>query len=86
MHIEYDNKGVCSSKTIIDLNDNNVIESATVVGGCNGNLKGICSLLKGVSAEDAINRLSGITCGFKGTSCPDQIAQALKMGLKENKK
>lgn len=84
MQIVYDNKGVCSSQTIIDLDENNVIESVAVLGGCNGNLKGISALLKGVKAEDAIERLEGITCGYKKTSCPDQIAQALKTAL-ENK-
>ncbi len=81
MHFEYNNKGVCSKKTIIELNDDNTIESVQVIGGCDGNLRGIMSLLKGVKAEDAIERMEGIPCGFKSTSCPDQIAQALKAAL-----
>lgn len=81
MHFEYNNKGVCSKKTIIELNDDNTIESVQVIGGCDGNLRGIMSLLKGVKAEDAIARMEGIPCGFKSTSCPDQIAQALKAAL-----
>ena len=58
-----------------------VIESVTVVGGCNGNLKGISALLTGLRAEDAIRRLKGLTCGSKHTSCPDQIALALEEAL-----
>jgi len=58
--------------------DGDVIRSLEVIGGCNGNLKGISSLLKGQKIDDVIERLDGITCGMKPTSCPDQIAQALK--------
>ena len=58
--------------------EDGVIEKVEVVGGCSGNLQGISSLLVGMRAEDAIARLEGIKCGFKPTSCPDQLAQALK--------
>ena len=75
------NKGVCSLSTEVTLTDDGVIESVTVVGGCNGNLKGICSLLKGMKAQDAIGRMRGTTCGSRPTSCPDQIAQALEEAL-----
>lgn len=71
------NSGVCSISTQVDIDENNIIQSVTVLGGCNGNLQGISSLLKGMKAEDAIERLRGITCGNKKTSCPDQIAAAL---------
>ena len=74
---EYTPKGVCSRKMIFDL-DGDIIRSVEVIGGCNGNLKGISSLLKGQNVNDIIARLDGITCGPKSTSCPDQIAQALK--------
>lgn len=74
---EYTPKGVCSRKMIFDL-DGDVINSVEVIGGCNGNLKGIASLLKGQNINEIIRRLDGITCGPKSTSCPDQIAQALK--------
>ena len=74
---EYTPKGVCSRKMIFDL-DGDVINSVEVIGGCNGNLKGIASLLKGQNVNEIIRRLDGITCGPKSTSCPDQIAQALK--------
>ena len=74
---EYTPKGVCSRKMIFDL-DGDIIRSVEVIGGCNGNLKGISSLLKGQNVNEIISRLKGITCGPKSTSCPDQIAQALK--------
>ena len=77
------NKGVCSLSTEVTLTDDGVIESVTVVGGCNGNLKGISALLTGLRAEDAIRRLKGLTCGSKHTSCPDQIALALEEALAE---
>ena len=74
---EYTPKGVCSRKMIFDL-DGDIIRSVEVIGGCNGNLKGISSLLKGQNVNEIVSRLEGITCGPKSTSCPDQIAQALK--------
>ena len=77
------NKGTCSKQTNFVLNDDHTIASIEVIGGCNGNLKGISRLLKGMKAEDAIARMEGTTCGRKPTSCPDQIAQALKGALAE---
>lgn len=78
--IEYYPQGVCSKMMIVDIN-NGVIENAQVIGGCHGNSQGICALLKGMKAEDTINRLSGIKCGNKNTSCPDQMARALREGM-----
>lgn len=77
----HSNKGVCSIRTEVELNEDNTIRSVAVLGGCNGNLKGISSLLVGMPAQEAIERLSGITCGAKKSSCPDQIAQALLEAL-----
>lgn len=77
----YPNKGTCSKETHIVLNDDHTIESIEVIGGCNGNLKGIAALVEGMDAKEAISRLEGIRCGFKSTSCPDQLAQALKEAL-----
>ena len=77
MHIEYRPKGVCSQLMSIDVEDG-IIEKVEVRGGCSGNLQGISALLVGMPVEKAIARLEGIRCGFKPTSCPDQIAQALK--------
>ena len=75
--MRYQTKGTCSSAIDIEVNDG-VIESVSFTGGCNGNLKGISALVKGMKVEEAITRLEGIRCGFKTTSCPDQLAQALK--------
>lgn len=80
--MRYQPKGVCSSAIDIDV-QNNVIQSVSFTGGCNGNLQGISSLVKGMNIEDAISRLKGIRCGFKSTSCPDQLAQALE-SIKQN--
>lgn len=79
------NKGTCSSSTTVELDQNNVIKSISVAGGCDGNLKGICSLLEGQSADAVIERLSGLTCGRKKTSCPDQIALAIAEAVENNK-
>ena len=77
MTFTYNPKGVCSRQFKIDV-ENGVVNNIAIVGGCSGNLQGIASLLKGMKVEDAIARMEGIRCGFKSTSCPDQIAQALK--------
>ena len=74
----FPNVGTCSKQTNIVLNDDHTIESVEVIGGCNGNLQGISALVKGMKPEEAINRLKGIRCGFKPTSCPDQLAHALE--------
>lgn len=76
MKYEYQPHGVCSRLFTFDLADGK-INDLQVLGGCNGNLKGIASLLKGMPIAEAIERLSGINCNNKGTSCPDQIAKAL---------
>ena len=79
----FPNSGTCSKQTNFVLNDDHTIASIEVVGGCNGNLKGISRLLKGMKAEDAIARLDGTLCGFRNTSCPDQIAKNLKKALEQ---
>lgn len=80
MTIEYTPKGVCSRKFIIELEDG-VIKNAEIIGGCKGNTQGICRLVKGMKADEVISRLENVDCGGKGTSCPDQLAQALKQAL-----
>lgn len=76
--------GVCSRQITIDVNENDqTINSVSFVGGCNGNLKGISSLVKGRKIDGVINDLKGIDCNFKGTSCPDQLAKALEEIKKE---
>ena len=78
MHtITYRPRGVCSRNMEIDV-EGDVIQSVRVEGGCSGNLQGICSLLKGMTVVEAVARMEGIRCGGKPTSCPDQLAQALK--------
>ncbi|WP_317320352.1 TIGR03905 family TSCPD domain-containing protein [Subdoligranulum variabile] len=79
----YNNKGTCSVRTEVELKPDHTIAAVRVLGGCNGNLKGISQLLVGMKAEDAIARMEGTTCGNKPTSCPDQIAHALKGALAE---
>lgn len=83
MQYTYKTQGTCSQQIVIDLDDD-VITNVSFLGGCNGNLKGINQLVKGMKIDDVIARLEGITCGFKPTSCPDQLAKALKK-IKENK-
>ena len=78
MTYTYIPKGVCSRKMTVELNDDHTIQAVRVEGGCNGNLQGISALVKGMKPEEAISRLKGIRCGFKPTSCPDQLAHALE--------
>jgi uncharacterized protein (TIGR03905 family) len=77
MNFEYVPRGVCSRKMVLEI-EGNVLQSLEVYGGCNGNLKGISSLVEGMDIDEIIERLDDITCGGKNTSCPDQLAQALK--------
>ena len=78
MNFTYKTKGTCAAAIEIELNENNVIENVRFIGGCKGNTQGISALVKGMKAEDVIEKVSGIRCGFKSTSCPDQLANALK--------
>ena len=78
--MRYKTQGTCSSYIDIELKDG-VIDSVQFTGGCHGNLQGISALVKGMRPEEAISRLKGIRCGFKATSCPDQLAQALEQEL-----
>ena len=78
MQLIYNAQGTCSRQIIVDINENNIIENVTFVGGCNGNTKGISQLVKGMTVDEVIEKLQGITCGFRPTSCPDQLATALK--------
>ena len=73
----YKTKGTCSTMIDVELKDG-VIDSVKFTGGCNSNLQGISALVKGMKPEEAISRLKGIRCGFKPTSCPDQLAHALE--------
>ena len=76
MTYEYKTKGTCSSRITFDL-DGDIVRNVKFTGGCNGNLKGISSIVDGMKVEDIEKKLGGITCGFKNTSCPDQLAKAV---------
>ena len=75
--MQYRPKGVCSQSIDFDIEDNKV-KNVSFVGGCSGNLQGISRLIEGMDVNAAISRIEGIRCGFKSTSCPDQLAKALK--------
>ena len=77
-HIQYQTQGTCSQLIDVTVDDNDVIQQVFFLGGCNGNLQGICRLVKGQKIDDVINKLDGIRCGTKRTSCPDQLCRALE--------
>lgn len=81
----YHPSGVCSREMRVEVEDG-IIRQVKVIGGCDGNLKGISKLLVGMRAEDAIEKLEGIRCGFKNTSCPDQLSKALRECLEKSSK
>ena len=81
-HIEYRTRGTCARQVIVDVEDG-VISDCSFVGGCAGNTAGVAALVKGMKVEDAIARLKGIQCGFKPTSCPDQLALALEESIEK---
>ena len=76
MTFEYTPRGVCSRKMIVEIEDGKLVD-VKIVGGCNGNLQGISALVKGMPVSEVIDRLEGINCGMKGTSCPDQLEKAI---------
>lgn len=77
MTFEYRTRGVCARSIVIDI-DGEIINNIKFMGGCNGNTTGISSLVKGMKIDDVIARLDGVDCSGRGTSCPDQLAKALK--------
>lgn len=81
-HVEYKTSGTCSRMITVEVEDGTVTD-CQISGGCHGNTQGLASLVRGMRAEDAISRLKGIKCGFKSTSCPDQLAHALEEALGE---
>jgi uncharacterized protein TIGR03905 len=78
MKMEFKPSGVCSRKIDIEVNDEGIVESVQFSGGCSGNTQGVALLCKGMKKEEVIARLEGVRCGMKATSCPDQLAKALK--------
>ena len=77
MEYSYKTQGTCSREIIFEV-ENNKVKNVQFIGGCNGNLKGIGALVEGMDMDEIISRVEGIRCGMKSTSCPDQLAQALK--------
>ena len=82
--ITYQTHGTCARAIEFEL-DGDYVKNVRFIGGCNGNTSGISALVSGMKAEEVIDKLKGITCGFKDTSCPDQLARALEKGLAETK-
>ena len=80
--VVYYPEGTCSQMIEVEL-EGDVIKDVVFIGGCNGNLSGISKLITGMKAEDVIEKLEGTTCGFKNTSCPDQLSKALKEALED---
>lgn len=78
----YRTKGVCAQEIHLEL-DGDTIKHVEFIGGCHGNTQGVARLVEGMKADDAIAKMEGIRCGFKPTSCPDQLAKALKLALQE---
>ena len=81
MKYSYKTNGTCSVKVNFDVTDG-IVSDVSFVGGCNGNLKGISALVEGMTVDEVIDRLQGIRCGFKQTSCPDQLSKALTEAVK----
>ena len=80
--ITYTPRGTCSQLIEVELDENDVIRDVVFIGGCNGNLQGIRQLVVGMKAEDVKQRLDGIRCGYKSTSCPDQLCRAIEQAQK----
>ena len=81
MELKYKTHGTCSQQINVDIEDG-VVKDVEFIGGCRGNTQGVARLVEGLDARDAIGKLAGIRCGFKPTSCPDQLARALTEALK----
>ena len=86
MTIQYKTKGVCSKQMNVKLDDEGVVQAVEIIGGCHGNGQGVARLVEGMKAEDAIAKMAGIKCGYKQTSCPDQLSRALTIALREAEK
>jgi uncharacterized protein (TIGR03905 family) len=77
-HVVYHTTGTCSQQIDLDIDDEGRVQNVQFIGGCNGNLQGIARLVNGMKVEEVKERLGGIRCGYKNTSCPDQLARALE--------
>ena len=85
MTYTYNNKGTCSVRTVVELNDDHTIKSVQILGGCDGNLKAIPRLVDGMTVEQIEEKCKGIHCGFKSTSCADQLAIAVREAYEQEK-
>ena len=83
LHFIHENHGTCSKCVIFDIDDEKRIHNLQFVGGCPGNTTGLSQLVEGMEAEEVVNRLQGIRCGVKNTSCPDQLASAVIEALQD---
>ena len=83
-HYDYKTQGTCSQLISFDL-DGDIVKNVSFVGGCNGNLTGVSRLVEGSTVDEIVNRLSGIKCGMKSTSCPDQLSKAVQAGYAASK-
>lgn len=86
MKYTYYTQGTCSSQIDFEIDDEGISRDVMFYGGCHGNLQGISILVRGMKASDVVNKLQGIRCGYKNTSCPDQLANALRKVLEQEKK
>ena len=80
---QYQTKGVCSRSITFDIDEAGLVRNVRFEGGCHGNTQGLCALIEGMDAREAVSRLEGIDCRGRGTSCPDQLAKALRKALEE---
>ncbi|MDY6301896.1 MAG: TIGR03905 family TSCPD domain-containing protein [Bacteroidales bacterium] len=83
MKYTYYTQGTCSSQIDFEIDDQGIINDVQFMGGCHGNLQGIATLVRGMKALEVIDKLQGIRCGYKNTSCPDQLATAMREALKK---
>ena len=85
MKYTYYTQGTCSSQIDIEVDDQGTLQDVTFYGGCHGNLQGLSMLVRGMKASEVVSKLQGIRCGYKNTSCPDQLATALRMALVQDR-
>ena len=85
MKYTYYTQGTCSSQIDFDIDEDGIVQDVQFYGGCHGNLQGISILVRGMKADEVINKFKGVRCGYKNTSCPDQLANALEQALNKNK-
>jgi uncharacterized protein (TIGR03905 family) len=83
MRFTHENQGTCSTHVDFEIDDEGIIRDVQFYGGCNGNTQGVSALVEGMKVEDVLQRLEGIRCGFKNTSCPDQLCRAIRQAMEQ---